>query len=319
MKWLAVLILAASPALAQDGTGDGAAIFHTGAGLQARLGRADGPLLPQGQFSCAGCHGADGRGGTEGGSQPAPPIDWASLATATPERPAYDEAGFARLLSTGVTPSGRVISARMPRFEGAAQTVDALRAHLQVLNVREREGVTADRVGLALPRDPAARDAALAAMAAFNAEGGAYGRQVMASDPSFIDLEAALATLLPRLEQARSARLQSLLEEDRDLRPLGDLVPGARIAGTVDQLGPRLPAILSEAAEVQAVGPPSEAMAWALRSHHGAQAADAFAATRAVLGLLRDQGRQPTRSRLARALETLDLDPMTKVYRQIGK
>lgn len=314
MRWLAVLILCAGPALAQDG----AALFNGGEGLQPRLGRADGPRLPQGQFSCAGCHGADGRGGTEGGGQPAPPIDWTSLATATPQRPAYDEAGFSRLLTQGMTPSGRVISARMPRFQGSPQAIAALTAHLRGLDSRERQGLSADGIAVVLPGDSVARDAALGALAAFNAEGGAFGRQVVAADPAFLDLDAVIATLLPRLHRAEDARVRDLLAGDSSLRPFSETRPARRVAGTMDRLGPHLPTLLSQGTEVQAVGPLPEAMAWALDTGRDARAAHAYAATRAALGLLRDLGRQPTRTRYQTMLETLDLDPMIQVYRQTG-
>lgn len=315
MRWLAVLILWAGPALAQDG----AALFNGGDGLQPRLGREDGPRLPQGQFSCAGCHGADGRGGTEGGGQAAPPIGWASLATATPQRPAYDEAAFARLLTQGVTPSGRVISARMPRFQGPPQAIAALSAHLRSLDSWERQGLGADSIAVALPQDRGAQDAALAAMAAFNAEGGAFGRQARAAEPAFLDLGTVIATLLPRLHQAEDARVRDLLAADPGLRPFAETGPGHRIADTMDRIGPHLPALLSRAAEVQAIGPLPEAMAWAVGTGHDARAAHAYAATRAALDLLRDLGRQPTRSRFDKMLETLDLDPMIHVYRPTGE
>lgn len=314
-RWLAVLALAAVPALAQDG----AALFNGGEGLQARLGRADGPVLPQGQFSCAGCHGADGRGGTEGGNQPPPPIDWESLSAPTPQRPAYDAAGFARLLTQGVTPSGRVISARMPRFQGPPEAIDALSAHLRRLAAAERQGLTAHGIAVALPAEPGLRAAAIAAIARFNAEGGAFGRRAAAGDPAFLDLGAAVEALLPRLYRAEEARLQDLLAEDPGLAPFtqGRLAP--RIAGTADRLGPHLAAILPRVSEVRMVGPSSEAMAWAVAATQDARAAHAYAAARATLNLLRDQGRHPGRTRFLNALDSLDLSPWVEVHRQPGQ
>lgn len=314
MKVLAILILLAGPSWAQDG----AALFQGGGGLVARLGGADGPILPQGQFSCAGCHGPDGRGGSEGGNQPAPPIDWTSLATATPERPAYDETSFARLLAQGVTPSGRVISARMPRFQAPPQDVAALAAHLRSLDARERQGLGGDSIAVALPGDPGPRDAALAAIAVFNAQGGTFGRQIVVADPAFLDLGAALETLLPRLRQAEETRVRDLLAGDAGLRPFVETAPARRIAATLDRIGPHLSALASRGTEVQAVGPLSDAVAWAVDSGHDARAAHAFAATRAALELLRDMGRQPTRSGFGEMLETRNLDSMIQVYRPSG-
>lgn len=315
MRRLALLVLLAAPAAAQDG----AAVFDRAEGLEARLGSAEGPILPAGQFRCAGCHGPDGRGGSEGGSQPAPPIHWDSLAAPTPERPAYDQAALVRLLTQGVTPSGRVISSRMPRFQASPQTFAALTGHLRLLDAQESRGLTADAIALSLPGDPGARDAALAAIAAFNAEGGAFGRRIVVADPSFVDLETVLVTILPRLRQAEDERLEDLMAQDRGLRAPQNLDSAARIAGTMDQLGPQLPALLSQVAEIQAIGPSSEAMSWALSTRHDASAAHAYAAIRAALGLFRDQGRMPTRSGFSRALEKLDLDAAIEVYRQTGR
>ncbi|VDS09469.1 hypothetical protein PARHAE_02672 [Paracoccus haematequi] len=320
MRRLAVLVLLlAMPAVAQDGVAqDGAALFNGGDGLQPRLGGADGPVLPQGQFSCAGCHGADGRGGTEGGAQTAPAIGWTSLATATPQRPAYDEPAFARLLTQGITPSGRTISARMPRFQGSDQAIAALSAHLRDLDAWERQGLGADTLTVALPADPAAREAALAAIAAFNRDGGSFGRRVMIGDPAFLDLDATIATLLPRLHRAEDARVQRLLSDDSGLRPYQENSQARRVADSMNRLGPHLPRLLSQGIEVQAVGPLPQAMGWALQSGRDARAAHAYAATLAALTLLRDLGRQPTRSRFEDMLERLDLDPMIQVYRQNG-
>lgn len=317
MRWLAALILLSLPVTAQDGAAqDGAALFNGGPGLQARLGRADGPLLPAARFSCAGCHGTDGRGGTEGGSQPAPAIDWISLSIATAQRPAYDDAAFSRLLRQGVTPSGRVISARMPRFEGSPQAIAALATHLRDLGAAERQGLSATSITVSLPRDLDLRAAALAAVAAFNADGGAFGRRVVIGDPAFLDLDRAIQAMLPRLHQAEDARLQELLAQDSGVTLFAKDTPAARIAGTVDQVGPHLPAILPRADEIQIVGPSSRAMAWAVATGHDARAAHGYAAAASALNLLRDQGRQPTRTRLEDALAVMNLSPLIQVYRQ---
>lgn len=317
---LHLLLLLALPLPAAAQAPDGAVVYGRGAGLQARLGRADGPLLPPGRVTCAGCHGADGLGGAEGGAQPAPPIGWATLAQGTDERPAYDAAGLARLLGAGVTPSGRQISARMPRFEAAPATVAALVAHLQALDAAQRQGLGPDSVALALPRDPGLRAAALAAIAAFNAEGGAWGRRAIVAEPAFLDLDAAAATLLPRLAAAEHARLAQLLRDEPDLRPLPAAAPEPlRVAGTLDQLGPRLPDLLARpGAQAVVVGPASEPMLWALARHGGGAGAHGYAAIRAALDALRDAGRMPTRAGLARRIATADLSALVEVYRQNG-
>ncbi|CAM3226626.1 hypothetical protein SAMN04488021_12817 [Paracoccus aminovorans] len=316
MKALLVLALLAAPALAQDG----AVIYRHGAGLEARLGRADGPRLPPGRLTCAGCHGADGQGGAEGGTLPAPPVAWSHLAAPAPDRPGYDEAAFIRLLREGITPSGRAISTRMPRFAGTPEAFAALLDHLRALDQAERQGLGPTAVAVALPRDPDARDAALAAMAAFNAEGGAFGRRAAPGEPAFLDLDRVAAALVPRLAAAERARLDRLLRDEPGLRPLTPDAPPPgplRVAGTLDQIGPRLPALLARpGVEAVAVGPSAEAMLWALREKRDVAAAHAYAAVRVALDMLRDEGRMPTRSGLARRLSAADLSDAVEVYRQ---
>lgn len=318
MRALLLIAMLAGPAVAQDG----ASVYGQGAGLQARLGRADGPLLPPGRLTCAGCHGADGMGGAEGGAQPAPPIGWAALSQPTPDRPAYDEASLARLLADGVTPSGQVISAGMPRFSGAPRTMAALVAHLRALDAAQRQGLGADTVALALPDDRGLRAAALAAIDAFNAEGGAWGRHAVVAEPAFLDLGATTETLLPRLAAAEQARLAQLLRDEPDLRPLpqaADARLPVQVAGTLDQLGPRLPALLARpGARAVVVGPASEPMLWALRQHQDGAGAHGYAAVRATLDLLRDAGRMPTRAGLARRIAQADLSALVEIYRQDG-
>lgn len=313
---LLLIAMLAGPAMAQDG----ASVYGQGAGLQARLGRADGPLLPPGRLTCAGCHGADGMGGAEGGAQPAPPIGWAALSQPTPDRPAYDEASLARLLADGVTPSGQQISARMPRFAGPPRTMAALVAHLRTLDDAQRQGLGADTVALALPRDPGLRAAALAAIDAFNAEGGAWGRRAVVAEPAFLDLGASTATLLPRLAAAEQARLAQLLRDEPDLQPLPETADARmpmQVAGTLDQLGPRLPALLARpGARAVVVGPTSEPMLWALRQHQDGASAHGYAAVRATLDLLRDASRMPTRAGIARRIAEADLSAQIEVYRQ---
>lgn len=318
----ALAVMLAAPALAPGAAAqDGAAVFQSSAGLEARLGRPDGPLLPGGTLTCAGCHGPDGRGGVEGGLQPAPPIGWHALSTATPERPAYDRAALSRLLHQGVTPSGREISARMPRFSGLPETIDALTAYLQSLDMDERQGLAPASIAIALPADPALHKAAQAAIAAFNAEGGAFGRRAVIGSPAFVELDQMLAALLPRLAQAEQTRLQALLRTDPDLHAITDTPASApapaRVAGTLDQIGPELPRLLAGGdTETIAIGPLPEAMLWAVRNRQSGSAAHAYAATRAALDLLRGYGRDPTRTRFAEDIGAIDAAELIEVYRQ---
>lgn len=311
---LAVLALG-SPAPAQEG----AAVYDSGAGVQAHLGRPDGPVLPPARVTCAGCHGPDGQGGVEGGALSAPPVTWAHLAEPTPDRPAYDEAALTRLLQRGITPSGREISARMPRFSGSAPAFAALSRHLRDLDAIERRGLSPDSVAVALPRDAPARAAALAAIQSFNDEGGAFGRRVVEAEPAFLDLDRAVPELIARLGAAEQARLEQLLQTEPELHRIDAADPQSAqmaVAGTLDQIGPQLPALLARpGVQAVAVGPASGALLWALQHDQDAGAARAYAATRIALELLRDEGRMPTRSGLARRLQAADLSARVEVYR----
>lgn len=315
---LLLALIAAAPAAADPGQ----AAFTAAAGLEARLARPDGPVLPAGSLTCAGCHGADGNGGTEGGTLRAPPIRWQTLASPTPDRPGYDDAALARLLRDGITPSGRTISARMPRFQGSPEVMAALAAYLRQLDRQEQQGLEPGRLILALPTDPDLRAAAHAAMTAFNAEGGAFGRLAVAGEPAFADLGPVLAGLMPRLIGAEETRLDALLQAEPELRPmtgltLAELSGPARIAGTLDQLGPHLGALLARPETgVTVIGPPPEALQWAIENGQDSGAAHAYALTRAALELLRDYGRHPTRTGFMADIDRIDPATLIELYRQ---
>lgn len=311
---LVLWLVLALPALGQDG----ALAYAAGRGLTPHLGDLRGPELRAGRLTCAGCHGADGGGGSEGRANAAPPIRWPILTQPTDQRPAYDEAAFARLLAEGITPSGRRISAAMPRFRASDETVALLIAHLRQLDRDETRGVLPDRIALRLPRDPEARAGALAAIAVFNAGGGAYGRQLVEAEPAFLDLDAALARLSPRLTQAEDERLRRFLQEQPEFRtpPARAARPG-RYAERLDRIAPLLPALLARpGTEVAVIGPAPAAMKWALGAGASGTAAHAYAATTLVLEVLWTQGRQPLRSRLEKDVATIDPAIAVEIYRQ---
>lgn len=305
----AALFMLAGAAAAQDG----AEIYARGTGLTARLGSAEGALLPAGRLTCAGCHGPDARGGSEGGLRPAPAIGWTTLSQPAADRPAYDGASFRRLLEQGVTPSGRAISGLMPRFSGPDAVLQSLQDHLAALDAAETLGLTPTGIAVALPASGSRRAAALAAMAAFNAEGGAYGRLLQEASPAFLDLDDIASTLAPRIRSAEAQRLAALLAEDNQLRPVSDRT-AMRVAGTLDQIGPQLTSLLARKVKPTVVGPSPEALRWALSEHHDADASHSYAAIRAGLECLRSQGRLPGRSKVRAALKSIDVSAMISVY-----
>lgn len=313
---LTVLFLLGGTPADADKALPGAETYRNGAGLVAHLGSLEGPALPPGRLTCAGCHGVDGGGGTEGR---APAVRWPVLAAPTDDRPAYDAQALARLLAQGVTPSGRQIGAVMPRYDVPPDRLAALVAHLQALGQAETQGIGPTTIAVTLPDAPAERAAALASIAAFNAEGGAYGRNVMPGAPAFLDLGMVARDLAPRLRQAEQDRLAMLLREDDALHPLPDALPAPsetlRLAATLDAAGPRLPAILARpGTRITLVGPAAASLDWALAAGQDASAAHVHAAVALALTLLRDEGRQPQRSRLLDRIKDADLSGAVEVY-----
>lgn len=159
------------------------------------------------RFPCHSCHGRDGRGGTEGD---APAINWASLAVAGRDRPAYDAETFFRAVSEGIAASGRELSRLMPRYRLSRAEAAALQAELAALEERERRGVLPRRVVLGVPQDlaeelgPGLLAAIRRGLSASLAGEAAYGRTVelrrvgpAAPDPA----EDVLAVIAPPADQ----------------------------------------------------------------------------------------------------------------------
>lgn len=99
------------------------------------------------------CHGRDGAGGREGATI-IPSIGWDSLTAPTRGRPPYTAESFFRVLKTGVSASGRVLDAAMPRYGLSAAQSQALVAYLKELPGIERRGIEADAVHLGVLSTP---------------------------------------------------------------------------------------------------------------------------------------------------------------------
>ena len=143
-------------------------------------------------FACANCHGADGRGRTEGGIA-APRIRWSHLDKPYPVlgnrfrlHPAYDEDAFARALRDGIDSAGQALAVAMPRYRLDRHELAGLIAHLRAL---DDDATTVPRlaIGVRLPTavHPAAHQrnhimrALLDAYAAdIDARGGIYQRRI---------------------------------------------------------------------------------------------------------------------------------------------
>ncbi len=124
------------------------------------------------QFSCQSCHGRSGMGAAEGNViVPAIVGDILFAPLVQPERPAYDEQSFARLLRDGIDAAGREVDPLMPRFRMTDDEVRALRVYLSRLSTDASPGVDATTMRIAtimtddVPQD--ARDAVLAVLRTF--------------------------------------------------------------------------------------------------------------------------------------------------------
>ena len=141
----------------------------------------------------------------------------------------------------------------------------------------------------------------------------------MPGAPAFLDLGMVARDLAPRLRHAEQDRLAMLLREDDALHPLPDALPAPpetlRLAATLDAAGPRLPAILARpGTRITLVGPAAASLDWALAAGHDASVAHVHAAVALALALLRDEGRQPQRSRLLDRIKDADLSGAVEVY-----
>jgi len=146
-----------------------------------------GLVLPSTRFPCVHCHGADGRGGREGGLN-VPPIDGRSLRGF---KPPYDAERFLRALRDGVAPDGRRLHRAMPRYGITAEQAEALWNWLQQAGDGEAPGVSPDRLvlALALPEEGAlagpagqVRGLVRRVVERWNASGGFWGRRVVLVD-----------------------------------------------------------------------------------------------------------------------------------------
>ncbi|MBK1662861.1 hypothetical protein, partial [Paracraurococcus ruber] len=181
------------------------------------------------------------------------PIAWPALARATPDRPAYDEAGLLRAVAQGLAPGGRVLDSAMPRYALTLEDGQALVAWLRALEARQVPGVSEDRIRLGLLLPPGGRGEAFAAAFAAALEAaapiGVFGRRVERvtvpeGDPAEAvrALEAAgvlaLVSGLPEeaqdaaLAAAAAARIPMLAVRAGTVPGAHALLPGAVEEGT---------------------------------------------------------------------------------------
>lgn len=162
----------------------------SGSTLEAVLGDTVAPatLMP-----CGSCHGADGKGRTEGGIVPSD-ITWSVLTRPREtdqamerRRQAYDVSSLRKVLREGVDPGGNELGITMPRYRIADGDLDSLIAYLQQLGVKNDPGVTATSIraatvvpgkGSLAEAGNSVADLLQAYFTELNQQGGVYGRQI---------------------------------------------------------------------------------------------------------------------------------------------
>jgi hypothetical protein len=157
-------------------------IAEDGTLLSAKVGGGGGVTVRAAHLACAGCHGGDAAGRTEGGVS-APAIDgfrltkpWGHVFPDGRRRVAYDAAAFHKAVTSGIDPSGNSLDAAMPRYEISAAHSSALFSWLGKISSPGTVGVL--RIGY-----PASAgmgegvDAMRRMIDRVNAEGGIHGRK----------------------------------------------------------------------------------------------------------------------------------------------
>ncbi|HEX3094286.1 MAG TPA: ABC transporter substrate-binding protein, partial [Candidatus Angelobacter sp.] len=215
-----------------------------GSALSAVLGDT---VVPAALMPCASCHGADGKGRTEGGIVPSD-VTWNTL-TRTREtdkalerrRKAYDLNSLRKVLREGVDPEGNELGITMPRYQISDGDMNSLLAYLEQLGIKNDPGVTATgiRVATVVPANgPLAESGAnivdllRAYFAELNLQGGVYGRK--------IELEAIEARDSPAQPVED---IQTFIQHREVFGLVGLMVPGteSRLSDSLEQSG--VPAI----------------------------------------------------------------------------
>jgi ABC-type branched-subunit amino acid transport system substrate-binding protein len=192
---------------------------------------------------CAGCHGEDGRGRSEGGIVPGD-ITWSSLTKpyghshgTHRKHPAFNERSLAAAVSKGVDPAGNALDPIMPRYVLSRADLAALTAYLKRIESDPPPGIEGDRLRLGVivplqgPQEPAGRDL-LALLTAYlddmNSRGGIYNRR--------IELVTAEAT--PDRQQTL-ANARRLVTDTPVLAVIGALIPAheAAVAELLERAG----------------------------------------------------------------------------------
>ncbi len=317
----------------------GAALFLRGEGAEIAIGGGD-VRLPATRFACAGCHGADAKGRTEGGTV-FPSVRWSDLTASG----AYDTKNFSRAVTEGVAPDGRILAQSMPRFRLGPGVLAALVDHLKTLDGNDRAGITATQIHVAESGNAALDSGFAAAIGIFNAQGGAFGRQIVTTgERGALDLAAferdhvarigaaclAAAIAAIRHDGYESVRLSGRVDDDVLYRLRGaglladpeaeavlhagvpDVAPmttGLVHYGCIDQLGPVATDLVRDGNHVTLTVPDRAALGWAAASERSADAMRGFALGMLLGRAALSAGRKVTLAELAETASMLPVIP----------
>jgi hypothetical protein len=142
--------------------------------------------VPAAVMPCGSCHGANGRGKSEGGVTPAR-IDWETLTRDLDDgerhRPRYTEALLRRAITMGIDSGAKKLQSVMPRYRLQRDDLDDLVAYLKKLGSIQPPGVHEDIVRIGV----AARD--LAPLQKYAGKLRVYDRRVVFESADRIDDE----------------------------------------------------------------------------------------------------------------------------------
>ncbi len=213
-----------------------------GEAIMASLG-ADGIRLSASAVTCAGCHGADGRGRPEAGVIPSD-ITWGHLLKPSGHRhlmgrshPAFTESSLKQAIVSGLDPAGNRLDASMPVYSLSDADLDDLLAYLKRLESDLDPGLSERivRIGTLLPSGgrlatigQGVEEVLSAYFDRVNARGGLYGRrlELVVADydgtPGSVPTAAeglsengGVFTLLSPIAAGAEAELSALAEDSR--------------------------------------------------------------------------------------------------------
>ena len=161
-----------------------------GTEIIASLGEMD-LEVPGGTLACAGCHGRNGVGQTEGGVDPLN-LNWEALTKAYTHadgrrRPAYDERSLELAITRGTDPAGRKLLNVMPRYRMSREDVADLIAYLKRVGTDFDPGLSESKIviggavpatGTLAPMGQAVKAVITAYFDELNSRGGIYGRRI---------------------------------------------------------------------------------------------------------------------------------------------